>query len=377
MASIDNVSRTAPVSLQNFEIPTIRLNNGMELRRIINGLWQTASPSWGVDVSSSETIGALANLALAGYSSFDGADIYGPAEVLMGKLKQSVAERPLQLLTKYVPNPTPQSRQIVEAAIRKSRSRMSLSPGEALDMVQFHWWDYSQELAMLQAIDHLDALRKEGLIAGVGLTNFDTIRVRQFVDRGIPITSNQVQFSVIDSRPLSAMSPYCADHGIHLLTYGTLMGGFLSDEYLGKPEPNPRGPTMTPSKGKYLKMIRQWGSWTLFQEMLHALRQIADRHQIAISSRVSSSGDAEASAESCSNPINISIANIGTRWVLEQPAVGAVIVGVRPGVSDHSRDNAIVFQFALTPEDKAEIAAIQAKGRDLMQVIGDCGDEYR
>lgn len=41
----------------------------------------------------------------------------------------------------------------------------------------------------------------------------------------MPIASNQVQFSVVDTRPLAKMAPLCAAHGVHLLTYGTLMGG--------------------------------------------------------------------------------------------------------------------------------------------------------
>ena len=59
---------------------------------------------------------------------------------------------------------------------------------------------------------------------------------------------------------------------------------------------------------KYLDIIlNAWGGWELFQELLAVLRMIADRHSV--------DGD------------TVSIANVATRWILDQPAVGAVIVG--------------------------------------------------
>ncbi len=54
-----------------------------------------------------------------------------------------------------------------------------------------------------------------------------------------------------------------------------------------------------------------------------------------------------------------------------------MIVGARLGVTQHLADNARVFGFALDDGDLALIEAVLAKSRDLMTVIGDCGDEYR
>lgn len=43
----------------------------------------------------------------------------------------------------------------------------------------------------------------------------------------------QVQYSLLDRRPENGMADFCAQHGIKLLPYGVLAGGFLSDKYLG------------------------------------------------------------------------------------------------------------------------------------------------
>lgn len=43
--------------------------------------------------------------------------------------------------------------------------------------------------------------------------------------------SPQVQFSLLDRRPLHGMLRLCEQHDIHLLTYGSLGGGLLSDTF--------------------------------------------------------------------------------------------------------------------------------------------------
>jgi aryl-alcohol dehydrogenase-like predicted oxidoreductase len=155
----------------------------------------------------------------------------------------------------------------------------------------------------------------------------------------------------VDRRPEVQMAAFCRDHGIALLAYGTVLGGLLSEKFLGRSEPH-RSELNTASLQKYKNMIDAWGGWALFQELLTVLKQIADKHRV-------------------------SIANAGVRYILERPAVAGVIVGTRLGVAQHLDDNARVFGFATDGEDEAKIETVLAKSRNLSQLIGDCGDEYR
>src|SRR2546421_336434 len=82
----------------------------------------------------------------------------------------------------------------------------------------------------------LTDLQHEGRIRHLGLTNFDTRHLETICGRGIPVVSNQVQYSIIDRRPEVRMVPFCQQRGITLLTYGTVLGGLLSEKYLGRPE---------------------------------------------------------------------------------------------------------------------------------------------
>lgn len=99
-------------------------------------------------------------------------------------------------------------------------------------------------------------------------------------------------------------------------------------------------------------MIDAWGGWNLFQELLSILQLIAQRY-------------------------SVSIPNVVVRYVLERPAVAGAIIGARLGVSQHIEDNVKVFSFKLDAEDHNRIDTVLKRSRDLYQLIGDCGDEYR
>ena len=123
--------------------------------------------------------------------------------------------------------------QLVEENVALSLRRMDV---ETIDLLQFHWWDYQDE-SYLDAMAHLSKLRDDAKIRHLGLTNFDTERLQRITAQGFRVVSNQVQYSLIDRRPEVRMVQFCRDHDTSLLAYGTLCGGLLSEDYLGRPEP--------------------------------------------------------------------------------------------------------------------------------------------
>lgn len=53
------------------------------------------------------------------------------------------------------------------------------------------------------------------------------------------------------------------------------------------------------------------------------------------------------------------------------------MVGVRLGLAEHIQDTNAIFSLVLDEDDVNSIREATAKGKDLLKVIGDCGDEYR
>ncbi|HKV54455.1 MAG TPA: aldo/keto reductase [Candidatus Binataceae bacterium] len=329
-----------------------KFTDGLEICRVLNGMWQVSGAHGYIEPA--RAVDEMFRYHEAGFTTWDLADHYGPAEDFIGEFRARFAERhahqqfgEVQAFTKWVPRPGPMTQRVVEEAVGISLARMG---AQSLDLLQFHWWDYADE-RYLDALAHLADLAAAGKIRHLALTNFDTEHMRIIDQRGIRIVSNQVQYSIVDRRPEVRMAALCRERGITLLTYGTVLGGLLSEKYLGQPEPR-RAQLNTASLQKYRNMIDAWGGWGLFQELLAVLKRIADKHEV-------------------------SIANVGVRYVLERPAVAGVIVGARLGVSEHLADNARVFGIALDSDDYARIEAVSAKSRDLFAAIGDCGDEYR
>lgn len=85
-------------------------------------------------------------------------------------------------------------------------------------------------------LHHLALLQKAGMIKHLGVTNVDFRHLRMLHSSGFSIATNQVSVSVLDTRA-RRMGEWAEEHGIALLAYGTLLGGFVSDKWLGKPEP--------------------------------------------------------------------------------------------------------------------------------------------
>ncbi|XP_047052340.1 flagellar radial spoke protein 5-like isoform X1 [Lolium rigidum] len=333
-----------------------KAGDALEVCRVVNGMWQVSGASWG-RAAPAAAVDAMLAYADGGLATFDMADIYGPAEDLYGMFINRVRrERPPEMLeevkglTKWVPPPVKMTRSYVEENINRSRKRMDVA---ALDMLQFHWWDYSNP-GYLDALKHMTDLKEEGKIKTVALTNFDTERLQIILENGIPIVSNQVQHSIVDMRPQKKMAELCQLTGVKLITYGTVMGGLLSEKFLDTNVSIPfAGPPLnTPSLQKYKRMVDAWGGWSLFQALLQTLKKVSLKHGVPIST-------------------------VAVRYILNQTSVAGSMVGVRLGLSEHIRDTNAILSLELDEEDMGSIAEASSRGRNLMDIIGDCGDEYR
>ena len=325
-----------------------KLAPDLEICKIVNGMWQVAGGHGQIDPKVA--VSEMLNYHKLGFTSWDMADIYGPAEEFLGEFRRLLGDDKLansQALTKFVPNPGPMTRSIVEYYIEQSIKKMNV---KSIDLLQFHWWDYNDN-SYLDALTHLSSLKEEGKIRNLGLTNFDTKRMEIMVEKGIKLVSNQVQYSILDCRPEVKMVPFCKKNNMKLLSYGTLLGGFFSEKFLGKAEPT-RADLDTFSLQKYKNMIDSWGGWSLFQKLLFVLDEIAKKHSVGI-------------------------ANVATRFILDRPCVGGVIIGARLGITNHTSENLKTFGLNLDEDDYSHIKEVTSQANDLFESIGDCGDEYR
>lgn len=300
--------------------------NGYTFNRVINGCWQlSAEHCLQGKLDIKDALRGFHMLVEKGFTTFDCADIYTGVEEIIGQFVQELKssgnyrEEDIQVHTKFVPDksilPTINMK-YTERIVDRSLKRMHR---EAIDLIQFHWWDFNVPGMMDTAFD-LVKLQEKGKIRNIGMCNMDTERLKMFVDAGIPVVSNQAQYSLFDRRPERSLLKYSAEHGIHTFCYGTLAGGFLAERYIGKKYDAPE----TRSQVKYMQIVEDSLGWDGLQKLLPMLKEIADEH-------------------------GVSIANVAVQYILCQEGVGAVMVGTRN--SRHVESNVRTLQFDLTDKD--------------------------
>jgi len=224
-----------------------------------------------------------------------------------------------------------------ERIVDRSLARLGV---DRLDLVQMHWWNYdipgNTDMALM-----LKALQAKGKIDLIGATNYDVVRMREMFSAGVDIAAHTVQYSILDRRPQHGMAAVCAENNCLLLCYGVLAGGLFSRKWLGIPDPGmPAFENV--SLDKYYRIIRDFGGWALFQELLAVLDGIAAKH-------------------------GVSIGNVAGRYVLDQAQVGAIVIGARH--SGHLPDNLRIFGLHLDHEDRTAIEGIVARSTGP---LGDC-----
>ena len=290
---------------------------------VIRGCWQLSrdhGPGWSSDLAFAALDSAAAT---CGPLHLDCADIYTGVEALLGDWMASRKEAAAEVVvhTKCVPDlaALPRiDRDHVRGIVLRSRDRLRR---DVLDLVQLHWWDFGVP-GWVPAAEWLAELREEGVVRHIGVTNFGAGALRTLLDEGIPVVANQVQFSLLDRRPLGGLTDLCTARGVTLLGYGTLAGGLLS----GGPQSD-SAPTDSRSLTKYRLIVDEVGGPAVLERARAALARIAARQ-------------------------GVSMADVAATYALSQPAVGAVIIGI-----SRRRLAADPRTVRLRPEDLAALEA--------------------
>jgi len=309
-------------------IPRFSLDDGYDISRIIKGGWHLAGDHGAID--RTQALADMAAFVEAGITTFDCADIYTGVEQMIGDFRRAYPDHAelIQIHTKFVPDLADLPRvdeSYVARIIDRSLQRLGV---DQIDVVQFHWWDYATPRYVDVALE-LDRQRRAGKIARLGVTNFDVAHLAEIVEAGVPIATHQVQYSLLDRRPQNGMVEYCQSHRMALLCYGTVAGGFLSERWLGQPEPT--GSLTNRSLVKYKLIIDDFGGWDAFQGLLDTLRRIAAKH-------------------------GVDIASIATAAILNRPCVAAAIVGATS--TRHLASHAQVGALKLEPIDVEALDAV-------------------
>ncbi len=313
-------------------------------KRIIIWSRQRINPN---DVNTQMAAQSLKKYVNNWFTYFDTADHYADGEDILWQLKKTLEQEwstNIVVGTKRVPDPTPTSKKEVHNAIETSLKRLQT---EQLDILQFHDRDPSN-WHWLERLHILNEYRKQWLIKTLGLTNANTEYIQTIIKEDIPITSNQVCYSLLAHRPDSQMQDICEKNDIEILGFWTVAGWFFSEKRLNQPEPD-INTLSNASLKKYKRFIDVRGWRDMYQNILQTLDSVAKKHWV-------------------------SIATIASSFILQQKSVWWVIIWARLGESEHIHENKKILSLQLSKEEKEVIQNSIAQWNHLP---GDFGDEYR
>jgi pyridoxine 4-dehydrogenase len=208
---------------------------------------------WGYDESMDGGLQEVFNLCVSnGVTLFDTGDSYGTgklngrSEKLLGKFSseyQGYNKENICIATKLAAYPWRLTPNAMVSAGKASAQRL----GRNIDLVQMHWStaNYApwQEGALLDGLAHL---YEQGLVKAVGLSNYGTKRLkwahRRFTAKGVPISTLQVQYSLLSTYPVTelGLKDVCDELGIKLIAYSPLALGLLTGKY-SQTGPFPKG----------------------------------------------------------------------------------------------------------------------------------------
>lgn len=274
--------------------------------------WSPAQLSYGPSHGMVEEERALEVSLAAGVNLIDTAEMYssGASERRVGELARG---RDVILATKFPPSPFSRLESYPKA-LDDSLARLGRS---AIDLYQVHF--PSRRLPIPQLMNLMAGAVEAGKVRAVGVSNFSAEEMRlahaELAKRGIPLASNQVQYSLLHRKPeVDGVLDACRELGITLIAYSPLAMGALTGKYSARTRASGLRRFLPTFRGKAMQAV---------QPVVELLRAIGERYSKSPS-------------------------QVALRWLIENETALPI-----PGAknSRQAAENAGSLRFSLTPEE--------------------------
>jgi aryl-alcohol dehydrogenase-like predicted oxidoreductase len=308
--------------------------SGFKISEITYGNWITHGGQVGADAAKACVEAALDS----GITSFDTADAYagGRAEEILGEALKGQRREGLEIFTKlYWPvgpgvNDRGLSRKHIHEAIDASLRRLQV---DYVDLYQAHRYDHETPLEeTMQAF--ADVVRAgKALYIGVSEWRAEQIREgKRLADElGVPLVSNQPQYSALYRVIEAEVIPTCRELGLSQIVFSPLAQGVLTGKYRPGEQP-PEGSRATDEAGGGAQFIER----LMRDDVLERVQQLVPLAEEA----------------------GLTLPTLALAWVLQEDNVAAAIIGAsRP---EQVRDNVKAVGVRLDPELKARVDELLA-----------------
>jgi diketogulonate reductase-like aldo/keto reductase len=195
-------------------VPTIKLNNGVEIPQLGFGVFQ---------VPDEETTAAVTAALAAGYRSIDTAAAYGNERGVGEAIKAAGIERDDLFITTKLWN-ADQGYDNTLRAFDKSMAQLGL---EQLDLYLIHW-PVPKADRFVDTWKAFEQLHKDGRIRAIGVSNFQPTHLRRLLDEGLTLPAvNQIELH--PALQQATLRAFHAEHGIATEAWSPLAQGEVLD----------------------------------------------------------------------------------------------------------------------------------------------------
>lgn len=248
---------------------------GVEISSLGIGAWAWGDRSgywgYGTEYGKEESKQAFQAIVDSGITFIDTAEVYGfgKSEEFLGEFAKESNSTPT-VATKFAPLPWRQTADSVPTALKASLQRLQM---DSIGLYMIHWPGFFLNAFANDAyIEGLAKCVQHGLTQAIGVSNFNADRLRSahrvLKERGIPLASNQVQYSLLYRAPEdNGVMDACKDLGITLVAYSPLCQGLLTGKYT--PDNLPTGQRGLTLKSNFVQDI---------QPLLQLMKEIGAAH---------------------------------------------------------------------------------------------------
>lgn len=273
-------------------------NSELRVSALSLGAWQLGDPGfWGED-ECSEAKDLVAAAIDNGINLFDTAELYGngSSEEILGEALKGRRDEVVLASKVSTQHCTAEG---VRAACENSLNRLQT---DRIDLYQIHWPFPKEDFGEVQ--ETLAALREEGKILEVGISNFGKNDIHDWMETGQAV-ANQIGYNMLFRAPEYDMIPACQENNLGVLAYMPLMQGLLSGRYDSIEDiPFQRRRTRHFSCTREGTRHGQTGHEKILWDTLEDLGDFAEA-------------------------IGVPLAVLSLCWLMRQPGVSSVIIGSR------------------------------------------------
>jgi aryl-alcohol dehydrogenase-like predicted oxidoreductase len=313
---------------------------GVKVSPITLGSWPMSGDRYG-RIDDSEAVKTIHSAMAQGITSFDTAPGYGDGHAeetlgaaLVGRRDQAIVITKCGIVSRDPRTGQPgrnSSRasmlEEIDASLRRLRT-------DHVDVYLIHWPDAQTPLE--ESMAAMDEIQRAGKTRLVGVSNFN-VELLEECRKYREIDVLQVGYNLFDRRMEPEVFPYCREHGIGVMAYGSLAYGLLTGAFN-------EDTTFEPS---------DWRSnGVAFGQPI--LGGDNFRHNVQLVRRL---------RDEVAKPRSLTVAQLALAWVVRNPAVTTAMVGAR--VPAEIEENVGAANVSLSDDDARRIEAImdQARGR--------------